>query len=248
MRYTYNAPLNQAGKWQVKKTTLGYVKEKPTELFGDVRAKSRKQSKDYLDFKQGSLRIEPPLKKVGLFTRVVGYLPCQDETGQSGYLRILKPASLRISLVIILIIGILGTAFGYWYTSTKKEIAAKQEQKLLTYNAPQDLKNDDPTQIAVPAYNNFYVDAKTQEFQSPLINVAGNQCLMKYSIINKNTGETIFSTDKLLKPGKAFYNFKPNKALLVGTYDVYIKIESYSLKNSKKQLTSSTIESQVIVQ
>ena len=249
MRYTYEKPLNSDGKWKVKTASLNYVKQKPAELIGDVRLKSKRKTQDYLDFEVKSLRIEPALKKVGVFTKVVGYLPCRDEQeSEIGYVRILKPAIARIVTLIMALSMICCGAFGYWYYTTRQGIQEQQEQKILVYDAPESLKNPDSSKILVPAYDALYIDAKTQKFQNPLINVSGNKCLMKYTIINKNTGEIIFSTDKLLEPGKAFYDFKPNKAMVIGTYPVYIKVESYNLNNPKKQLNSSSIESEVIVQ
>lgn len=248
MRYSYLGSPKKSGTWKVKNIELEYTKDKPSEIIGDIYKKSRSRVDDYLDFEDTTLRIEPPVKKIGFFTKVVGYVYCVDAEGQKGYVRILKKATLRISTIIALLIVLLGSGLGYYYVTNQPVIEKTTQNVPKVYGAPQDLKNDDPTQIAVPTYDALYVDAKTQKFQSPLINVTGNQCLMKYSIINKQTGETIFSTDKLLKPGKAFYNFKPNKALLVGEYSVYVKIDSYSLKNPKKQLNSSSIESQVIVQ
>lgn len=241
MKYTYTA--NDSLKtWH----SWGYTTKKTQHVFGDVHFNAKRQTEHTLVKGTESLVVEPFKEKLGFFERTVGYLPCQDETGNLGSVRIVGIAWNKIVPLIVVLLALIGGGGAYWY---QQATAPKPvDKKLITFDAPDGFDNTDPTKISVPTYNIVGIDAKTMKFTTPLFNVAGNKCRMAYKVTLKDDGTVVFdSGDQKLKPGKAWYDFKADTKLKKGSYTIVIKATSYKLKSDTK-INSSELEATLVVQ
>lgn len=246
MKYSYQAPKLSQGIWSLNEVELEYIKIKPeTEIVGDLRKKASRQGTHELVVDNQILNLEPVATKLSWNTKVVGYVKVADEQGNEGYVRLLQSTYWKLFAAVVVLVALIGGWLGYSYYQRQ---AALEAQRLVVFDAPGDLINNDPSQVAIPAYTEIYVNAETQKVTSPLINVQGNQVKMKYALALKKNNETIFTTNQILNPGKAFYNFKLKKDLPKGKYKIWIKITNYTgSKKNLKKVNSSRLESTLVV-
>lgn len=229
-----------------KKVQWRCCSQKQYPVLGDVHSKATHQTDKWLVSGQERLAIEPFKRRLGYFEKVHGYLECESSTGERFCVRVVLLHQVKISSLIVMALALL-LAGGYGIYSLKP--APKQPVKeLKAFEAPDGLENNDSHKIVLPAYEQLVVDAKTNRLQTPLINVAGNQCRMAYKLIAKKTGKVLFSSrSQRLKPGSAWYNFELDRKLSKGSYPIKIEVTNYALTGQHK-LNSSSLESTLIVE
>lgn len=229
MQYRYDSAIKTSKKWQDKNNQQwGYLKKKPEVIFADAYKKSRVTSKEQLVLDNQKLDLEPAKKRLGLFEKVVGYIPCRDEDNQLGYVRIISAAPLRVLTTLLVLLALV--AGGMYYFKQSLQPADDTPIKIKTGQ----LTNPDPKNIMLPGIENMYVKAGQTQVNQPLLNVEGNQYNLTYTLALEETGEVIY-TSPTIKPGYGVKQFNLNRTFKKGTYQVTITVDSSAQQDNAKK-------------
>ena len=108
-----------------------------------------------------------------------------------------------------------------------------------------DAGSSNSDEITIPGYNEVFFPAGERDVQIVLLNPDGNPCYFRFSLILSNTGEELYQSG-LIPPGMAVTDVRLNRALDVGTYDLRIHIESFSLAD-RSTMNGADMETHLIV-
>ena len=94
--------------------------------------------------------------------------------------------------------------------------------------------------VSVPGLG--YINARAGEtaVNTNLYNPESNPCYFRYEMILKDTGETIWKSDKLISPGMQINKIELTHALEAGTYPAVLKITILSL-DEQAELNGSEV-------
>lgn len=98
--------------------------------------------------------------------------------------------------------------------------------------------------IQIPYYSDIYMEKESDRIDMTLINPKENDCYFVYVFILKETGEEIYRSD-LIGPGKALEEVKLNQTIKDGTYEMEIRVDTYTMKDQEK-LNNAIISTRLI--
>lgn len=211
------------------------------DIIGDIPLKNSETAVGELYSEEGnqSCSIAQYREKLKYSEQLKGYIPCQSEEGQQGYVRVLGTAVGKILAPIIAAVIILaGAAVAAWYFTT--DFGPPLDKAAIAYQMPNGLRNEDPNQIMLPGFSKLTMNAQTGQVKAALVNPEGNPCYFTYVIVLKDTGEELYRTG-LLEPGTAVTEFTIEKDLAVGSYDVELRVETGQLSDYTKEMNSGVI-------
>lgn len=177
--------------------------------------------------------------------KLVGYIPCVDEEGKEGFIRILKKKR-RIAALLLLLILLIGLLLGGWYFINQKN-SVDLDEAAISYQMPNGMSNTNPEEIMIPVFSQLKMYKNSKKIAVGLANPEGNPCYFKYKIILNDSKETIYES-KWIEPGTAVVEVNIKKDLNVGTYPITIKVESGSLDDPNVALNGGEIDSSLKVE
>lgn len=169
--------------------------------------------------------------------KVVGYIECGDKE----YVAIVKSnwimfIAILLSILALLFALIIGRNSGPKLDSSAKDYVANIER-------PADW---DSTKIAIPGFNEIKAKYGEGAAYVALWNPMDNPVYFEYDIIMDKTGESILKTD-LIPPGKAVTKLPLKKNLKPGTYDITLKVNTYSLDDHTKSMNGGEVKTKLII-
>lgn len=224
-----------------------YSNKKMKELFSkDYKAKikivgevvtKRKYEQDSIVFGENELGIGNVGVNKKINRKTVGYIAC----GENEYVAIVKSNSIifiviLLSILVLLFALIVGRNSGPKLDSSVKDYVANIER-------PDDW---DSTRIAIPGFNEIKAKYGEGAAYVALWNPMDNPVYFQYHIIMDKTGESILKTD-LIPPGKAVTKLPLKKNLKPGTYDITLKINTYSLDDYTKSMNGGEVKTKLII-
>ncbi len=108
------------------------------------------------------------------------------------------------------------------------------------------VKNTDEDSILLPGLSVLNGKANDTHIKAVLMNPDGNGCYFKYTIIQKDSEEVLY-TSGLIEPGKAVTEFDLNKKLKAGKYPIQVIVETNDLKNPEIVYNAGNIDAQLVV-
>lgn len=212
--------------WQdCNKNCWRYTKKTKERLFGDVRRKSILESKDSLVNEECTVTVEPCKKKIGFFEGIRGYIPCQDEFDNEGYIRIIGRSKAKIIAFLILLFALIG-AVGY----IGAKIFAPADDTPIEIKSGE-LVNPNPENIRLPGIETVYASAGDTRVSQLLLNVEGNAVRLTYEIRLEENDELLYRS-KVIKPGYGVREFDMLRTFEKGTYPITITAISSAEEDS----------------
>lgn len=147
----------------------------------------------------------------------------------------MKKKKLIIIVLILIIIGSL--IWGFLYINSSSQIDPNEKDYNGSINPP---KGFNSTQTLIPGFGDINIPYNYKGKGMELINPKDNNVYFKYELVLEETNKVIDQT-KLIEPGKAVEVF-PWKGISPGNYNLTVKIQTYSLKDSKKQLNGANLK------
>ena len=191
--------------------------------------------KSILDLDNYTLSIFPLKSTLHFFATIVGYLPCIDEEGTSGWLWIIGKSKARI-LSLLLILLLLARAAVYFITNRGPDL----DEAAVAYQMPNYMVNKDPDQVLIPGYETIRVDKDNMHSETILVNPEGNLCYMQYEIRLTDTQEVIYQSG-FLEPGKAILGFDLDSELEEGEYEIEVVLDAFDLNEHEQSLNGGVI-------
>lgn len=99
--------------------------------------------------------------------------------------------------------------------------------------------------IKIPGYPSITLPKDQKTVNVALLNPEGNPCYFTFTLILKDTGETLYQS-KLVPPGKAITEITMARALPAGEYDATIKITTTSVADGSA-MNGANVETVLIV-
>ena len=99
--------------------------------------------------------------------------------------------------------------------------------------------------IKIPGYPSITLPKNQQTVNVALLNPEGNPCYFTFTLILKDTGETLYQS-KLVPPGQAITEITMSKALPAGEYPATIQITTTSLEDGSA-MNGANVETILVV-
>lgn len=207
-----------------------YTTTKPERYLGDVRKVSHLQTENFLknEKEHHQLKIEPVKQKLGLYERVRGYISCQDQAGNTVWVRIVETSKPKIWTTLLVLLALVGCTF--FYVANQKKPIDDTPIKIKTNQ----MYNPNPENIQLPGISKIYAKSGNPDVTQLLLNIRGNDVKMQYIITLSETGEIIYKS-KQIKPGYGVKAFTMNRTFEKGEYPIAIKVKSTSYDKVKKK-------------
>ena len=226
-----------------------YSKKKIKQLYPNAGEKAIKivaevsinnKSNDYtLEDGYKSLK----LARVGLhkkyLNKVSGYIRCGDDE----YVAIIRKNLLMFFYILVAVFSI---SIGYLYLNNMDN-GPNIDKNAIDYVAnlekPENLEDN---KIVMPAYGEIYAKEGDTNAYVALWNPEYNTVYFQFEVILDSINQTLLKTD-LISPGQAVTSIPLDENMKPGTYDLTIKISSYSLEDYKTSMNGANIKTQLII-
>ena len=167
-----------------------------------------------------------------------------------------KTLIVALIVLLLLVVGAVTVAFNWnnWFGDVPAGPSSSQTGNLDIdpgagdWNGEQlpDKTDDAPAVgIKIPGYPSITLPKDQQTVNVALLNPAGNPCYFTFTLILKDTGETLYQS-KLVAPGKAITEITMHKALPAGEYPATIQITTTSLEDGSA-MNGANVETVLIV-
>lgn len=213
-------------------------------LFADVALDKKKTNGSFLSYCGRKLKLNAIDESIST-KMVIGYIPCVNEDGEKGFLRIIRKKR-KILLFLIPLLLLIGLLIGGWYFLSHQN-TVDLDEAAISYQMPNGMKNDNPQEIMIPVFNQLKTNHNSNTISVGLVNPEGNPCYFKYKIVLKESKKTIYES-KWIEPGTAVVEIEIKEKLKIGTYPITIKVESGSLDDPSVALNGGEIESTLKVE
>lgn len=152
---------------------------------------------------------------------------------------VLTNRMIGVCIAFFVVCVIVAVGAGMWISETKQD-PWRVESGLMDYGdfSSQNASSD---QIVIPGYGDILLEADTRDVMLILPNPASNPCYFRFTIILEESGETIYSSG-LVPPGKAIQSPKLKRAFPQGDYHAVIRIETFSLDETRTPMNGANVE------
>lgn len=184
--------------------------------------------------------------------KTIGYIPVLpvdndgEVSGDPSCVRILGKSIVKAYivplLILCLIVGLL--LGGLWYLRENK--VPGLDESAIAYNV-EGLENTDPTQILMPGFTGFTMEAGSTHIEHVLYNPEGNPCYFKYQIVMQDTQEVLYESG-LIEPGTAIMEFDLNRTLEPGTYNVTVLALTTSIEDGESEMNRGAANTTITVE
>ena len=167
-----------------------------------------------------------------------------------------KTLNLALIVLLLLIVGVVTLALNgnNWFGIAPDGPSSSQTGDLDIDPGADDWdgeklpdKTDDAPAagIKIPGYPSITLPKDQKTVNVALLNPEGNPCYFTFTLILKDTGETLYQS-KLVPPGKAITEITMARALSAGQYEATIKISTTSLEDGSA-MNGANVETVLIV-
>ncbi|GAA0705359.1 hypothetical protein GCM10008904_13130 [Paraclostridium ghonii] len=169
--------------------------------------------------------------------KVVGYIEC----GENEYVAVVKSNWTRIVVILVAILALLFGLIAMKNSGPKLDSAAKDY--VANIQRPADW---DSSKIAIPGFNEIKAKYGEGAAYVALWNPMDNPVYFQYDVIIDQTGKSILKTN-LIPPGKAVTKIPISKSLKPGTYDITLKVNTYSLDDHTKPMNGGEVKQKLVI-
>lgn len=212
------------------------------KIFGEMRRRVNKNAVHFLDGSEQNLELYglyPYTRKNSWLKKSIGYIKVTDETGETGYIRVLANAWMRpLLLLCIVVAGASIFLGGVWFAN--QDETPGLDKTAVSYHID-GVRNTDPESILLPGISRLKVKAGELRIHTALINPEGNTCYFKYIIQLADTKEVLY-TSGLIEPGKAVTEFDITRMLKPGEYPVTIIVETRDTEDYETVYNAGNID------
>lgn len=220
------------------------------QVVGEVAAKSSRKDSDahnFLSDKSGNQHAILPLATFNRSWKTLGYL--QAEPGENKWLEVKqRRTSIFVAGIIVALLIIAAIVAGLVYYFGQGSSGPKIDPSAHDYKSQAlDRPANSGGGIILPGYTGWECAPGSTAMNVPLINAAGNDCYMQYTITLKQSGEQLYKSE-LIPPGKAIQDWNLSHSLPKGSNDIIIKIDTFDLNDYTQPLNGGMIENTITVQ
>lgn len=215
----------------------------PTDIIGDIGLVND-ETGNVLQYEEQEIFIQPFRMRLNNNEEIVGYIPCEDENGQHGYIRILKKRSRKWLIPVIMTLLLL-VGGGVWYLMNQNDDFL--DEAAISYQMPNGIKNTDPEQITVPVLTDLTWKKGEDTIEAAFANPDGNPCYFRYIVKLADTDEVIYES-KYIEPGTAIMEFRPTKQLSSGKYTIEISVKTVSLNDRESEMNGGAMDCNLTVE
>lgn len=208
-------------------------------VFADVGTE-KVNNGDFLDFLGRKLWLKNKKEKLSQRDKIIGYIPCENEAEEEGYIRIVKTSNNIIIIPIILSLLIIGGIIG-GIIAVNQNSRSFLDQAAISYQMPNGIKNENPNEIMIPVFTELVRPAGSNKVAAGLVNPEGNPCYFQYSIYLKENEQLLYES-KWIEPGTAIMEFEIMEQLQVGEYPIEIRIKIGSLNDLEVEMNGGEID------
>lgn len=212
-------------------------------IVGDLRKKHNADYDEILITESSRVFLYPYCRRRRKVEKVVGYIELEDYPDY--YVRILKKSYFKFILFLLTLFILAGVFFLGMWMSNKDKVPGLDEASV-SYRV-EGMENIDPEIISLPGISVITAKAGESEVKYPLQNPIGNECYMKYRIIDINSDEVLYESG-LIEPGTAITSFQLTKSFSEGEYRVLIEVDAFDINDYKKALNGGEMEAILRVQ
>ena len=162
-----------------------------------------------------------------------------------------------VIIILLLLAGIfIGANWSNWFgdqqpDTTQSQVEDDSNPSLdidpnageYTGEQPED-KSGEQVGIKIPGYPSITIAKDTTDVKMSLLNPEGNPCYFKFTIVLKDTGETIFES-KYVPPGQSITDVTLTRPLAEGEYNATIQISTIAL-DQETPLNGANVETVLI--
>lgn len=208
-------------------------------VFADVGSE-KDYNGDCLLYSGRKLKLADKKKELKKSEKIYGYIPCVNENGEEGYIRIIKKRKkwLALFLILLLLIPLLLGVKYFVDQGNKIDL----DEAAISYQMPNGMKNENPEEIMIPVFGELTMAEGTTEITAGFANPEGNPCYFKYSIVLKEENKVLYES-KWIEPGTAVVEINVSEKLPKGNYPILIKIDTGTLEDPEVEMNSGKIES-----
>ncbi len=208
-------------------------------VFADVGSE-KDYNGDCLLYSGRKLKLADKKKELKKSEKIYGYIPCVNENGEEGYIRIIKKRKkwLALFLILLLLIPLLLGVKYFVDQGNKIDL----DEAAISYQMPNGMKNENPEEIMIPVFGELTMAEGTTEITAGFANPEGNPCYFKYSIVLKEENKVLYES-KWIEPGTAVVELNVSEKLPKGNYPILIKIDTGTLEDPEVEMNSGKIES-----
>lgn len=203
-------------------------------IIGDLRKKHNSNYEEILNNEDSKVFLYPYTRKLKKSESVVGYIELEENP--DCYVRIIKLSYFKALLPILILLGIF--FLGMWLSNKGK--VPDLDEAAVSYRI-EGVENKDPESISLPGISIITAKAGESKIEYPLQNPTGNECYMKYTIIDINTNEVLYVSG-LIEPGMAVTKFDLIKSFSKGEYSILIKVNTFDINDYTKELNGGEME------
>ena len=144
----------------------------------------------------------------------------------------------KLIILCIVLLMLIGSVLGY-ILYKRNVIPVDPNAKDYTENikAPEGFSND---QILIPGFKNINIPNTYSGKGMELLNPKENNVYFRYEVVLQETNNTVAKTE-FIPPGKAVEIF-PWKGISPGNYNLLVKIKTYSIEDTKKELNGANLK------
>lgn len=208
-------------------------------VFADVGSE-KDYNGDCLLYSGRKFKLADKKKELKKSEKIYGYIPCVNENGEEGYIRIIKKRKkwLALFLILLLLIPLLLGVKYFVDQGNKIDL----DEAAISYQMPNGMKNENPEEIMIPVFGELTMAEGTTEITAGFANPEGNPCYFKYSIVLKEENKVLYES-KWIEPGTAVVELNVSEKLPKGNYPILIKIDTGTLEDPEVEMNSGKIES-----
>ena len=180
-----------------------------------------------------------------------------NENQNSGIVLQKKHIVIAAVVIVLLLAGgiLVGVNWSNWFGDKQSDLSASQnadskpaldiDANAAQWNGekPED-KGGEEVGIKIPGYPSITIAKDTTDVKMALLNPEGNPCYFKFTIVLKDTGETIYES-KYVPPGDAITDVTLTKPLAEGEYNATIQISTIAL-DQETPLNGANVETILI--
>ena len=171
--------------------------------------------------------------------RVGGYINC----GENEYIAVMKKNWLMFFIILAAILSIIIGSIYFNKINNSPKLDTNANDYVANLKKPE---NWEPNKIAIPGYPEIKAKEGDEFAYVALWNPEYNPVYFKFEILMNKSNEVLYETN-LIPPGKAITKIPLKKGMKPGTYDITIKISSYSLNDANKSMNGANVKTKLII-
>ena len=207
-------------------------------VFADTGSE-KEHNNDSLEFLGRKLWLKDKKQKTARGEKIIGYIPCANENGKEGYIRIIQKSKKVFLIPVLILLLLLGGLLGGAFLLNNQGVHL--DEAAISYQMPNGMKNENPEEIMIPVFTELTMAKGSKEVTAGLVNPEGNPCYFQYSIYLKKDKELLYQSE-WIEPGTAVVEFELKEQLSAGEYPIEIHIKTGSLDNPEIEMNGGEVD------